>query len=324
MTRRPLAATREHAPALRPLYFPPLERDLSRLVLGTTVYRQAPDDVSTELLDAWIELGGNVLDTAREYGMSESVLGRWMDARGCRGDVVVLTKCAHPEDGRARVTRADIVGDLMESLEALRTSCVDLLVLHRDDPREPVGRVLEVMNEQLEAGRIRAFGASNWTTQRLDEARDYASAHGLEPFACSSSNLSLAMQNEPMWPGALSVSDVASRRWHERTGLPLFAWSAQAGGFFARGETEPLDPDAARVYGSEPNRERLRRAQSLARSKRADPNGVALAWVLAQPFPVYAIVGPQSVAELRSTVAAVDVELTDEEVRWLALDANGT
>jgi aryl-alcohol dehydrogenase-like predicted oxidoreductase len=276
--------------------------------------------VSTKLLDAWLEVGGNVLDTAREYGASESIIGRWMEERGCRDDVVVVTKCAHPENGASRLAPPEIVRDLEESLDALRTSQIDILLLHRDDPREPVGRVLEVLNEQREAGRIGAFGASNWTTARLDEAATYARSHGLEPFACSSANLSLAAQNEPAWPGTSSVSDAASRAWYERTGVPLFAWSAQAAGFFARGESALADPDVARVYGSPGNAERLRRAQALGRTKGADANAVALAWVLAQPFPVYAIVGPQSVAELRSTVAAVEVSLTAEDVRWLALE----
>ncbi len=305
---------------MRYLPFAPLGRHLSRLVLGTAAYRYAPPDVPLELLDAWLAAGGNVVDTAREYGESEAVLGRWMEARGCRDEVVVVTKCAHPDDAGPRLTPATIAADLAESLETLATDRVDVLLLHRDHPHAEVGPLLEALNEHREAGRVGAFGASNWTTARLQEATDYATAHGLEPFAASSPNLSLAVQREPFWPGTVSASDPESRAWYERTQLPVFAWSSQAGGFFARALDPDADAEILRVYGSAANDERRRRASELARARGARANDVALAWVLHQPFPVHAVVGPQRPEELRSCLAALAVELTPEDVRWLALD----
>ena len=305
--------------------FAPLERDVSVLVLGTAWFGVETESLAYELLDEWVALGGNALDSAREYGASrwgesEKLLGRWLRDRGRRADLVLGTKGAHHRGGRKRVTPADIREDLDASLAALATA-IDAYMLHRDDPAQPVGPVVDLLNEYRRAGSIRAFGASNWTTARMDEANAYAASHGLEGFSFSSPNLSLATQNEPPWPDALSASDAASRAWYEKRRMPLFAWSAQAGGYFS-GHHSP-DADIARVYDGEPNRERARRAEELGGRKGVDANAIALAWVLAQPFPTWALIGPRTVEELHASVAALDVALTPEEARWLNLEEDG-
>ena len=298
--------------------FAPLGRDLSLLVLGTTLYRSATEDASTELLDAWLQLGGNVIDCGREYGESERLLGRWLRDSGRRDDVAILTKGAHPDEERRRVTPGDITADLLESLEVLGASRIEIYMLHRDDPSQPVGPLVEVLNEHRRDGLIGAFGASNWTTERLAAANAYADAHGLEPFSCSSPALSLAQQQEQPWPDTVSADDPRSLAWYERSGLSVFAWSAQAAGFFAAVDR----PDVLRVYDSESNRERLRRATELGERIGQTANAVALAWVLAQPFPTYAIIGPRTVDELLRSVAALEIQLTEEDRRWLSLEAD--
>ena len=296
--------------------FAPLDRDLSVLVLGTTVYRAAADDVPFELLDAWLELGGNVIDCGREYGESERVLGRWLHQTGCRDDVVLLTKGGHHDAERQRVVPEEITADLLESLAVLQTDAVDIYMLHRDDPSQPVEPILEVLNEHLRAGRIRCFGGSNWRPERLTEANEAARRLGVEAFSCSSPGLSLAQQREPPWLGCVSADDRESRAWYARTGMPVFAWSSQAAGFFVGAD----NADVRRVYGSDDNRERLRRAAELGRRSGRTANEVALAWVLQQPFPTYAIIGPRTVEELHASIAALEVELTEDERRWLNLE----
>jgi 1-deoxyxylulose-5-phosphate synthase len=127
----------------------------------------------------------------------------------------------------------------------------------------------------------------------------------------------LAVQSAPPWPKTVSAHDEASLAWYERTQMPLFAWSARASGFFS-GRHNP-EVDVERVYESEANREWLRRAHELGKQKGATAAEVAQAWVLARPFPVCAIIGPRNVEELRASVAAVELELTPREARWLGL-----
>jgi 1-deoxyxylulose-5-phosphate synthase len=246
-------------------------------------------------------------------------VGRWLRQRSCRDDVVLATKGGHYdlETGRSRVTPEEIGADLAESLAELGVDTIDVYWLHRDDPTQPVGPILEALNRYRDEGWIRVFGASNWSHERLEHARAYAEANGLESFACSSPQLSLAVPREEPWPGCVSIHDRRSLDWYARAQLPVFAWSSLAAGFFAG----VRDDDVTRVYASDENAERLRRAQSLAARKDCTVTQLALAWVGRQRFPTYAVIGPHSVAELRESVGALDVELTPEEARWLDLDA---
>jgi aryl-alcohol dehydrogenase-like predicted oxidoreductase len=288
----------------------PLELPLSRLALGTLGFSLSTRDRDYALLDAWLEAGGTVIDTAHVYegGDAERVLGRWLaDRPGARERIVLVTKGAHPDGDRKRVTPEDIAADLRDSIERLGGP-VDLYLLHRDDPDVEVGEIVDALDAHRRAGEIRAFGVSNWTLPRIDAANAYAAERGVAGIACNSPHLSLAVQNEAPWPDCLSATDAESRAWHERTGMPLLAWSAQANGFFA-GASAP-------VYDNAENRERRARAQELG-----DPNAVALAWVLAQPFPTIAVIGPHSLEHLHASLAALDVELSPDEVRRLNLEA---
>ena len=176
--------------------------------------------------------------------------------------------------------------------------------------------MVDALDAHRRADDMRAFGVSNWTLPRIEEANAYAAARGVAGISCNSPHLSLAVQNEPPWPGCLSAADAGSRAWHARTGMPLLAWSAQAAGFFAGAAG-----DASRVYDNAANRERRARAEQLGRRGGHTANAVALAWVLAQPFPAIAVIGPHSVEHLRSSLEALDVGLGAEDVRWLNLEA---
>ena len=259
-----------------------------------------------------------MIDTAHVYedGDAERLVGLWLSERpGVRERLVIVTKGAHPDGDRIRVTPADITSDLSDSLEQLGGP-IDLYLLHRDDPAVDVEPLIDALEAHRRAGDIRAFGVSNWTLPRIEEANAYAAARGVAGICCNSPHLSLAVQNEPPWPDCMSATDPESRAWHARTGMPLLAWSAQAGGFFAGATGEP-----SRVYQNAANRERLARAEQLGRRTGHSANAIALAWVLAQPFPVVAAIGTHSVERLGSSLDALDVVLSAEEALWLNLEA---
>jgi aryl-alcohol dehydrogenase-like predicted oxidoreductase len=297
---------------------------VSRLIKGSDYFRHDNYEQVCTNLDAYFAIGGNTIDTAHIYcgGQSEEVLGRYMEERGNREQVVVLTKGAHHDKNGPRVNKAAIDSELMTSLERLRTDRVELYALHRDDENVPVGAIVEALNEHIEAGRIGAIGGSNWTWQRLQEVNEYAAAHGLVGFTFSSPNLSLAKANEPFWAGCVSA-DAETCAWHERTQLPLLSWSSQARGFFTGRFTPEVrdNADLVRVFYSDGNWERYRRAEKLAAEKGVTTIQIALAYVLNQPFPACALIGAQSRAELISCEEGAQLRLTREEIEWLDLTA---
>ncbi len=171
-----------------------LEKKVSKLVFGTAtpkLFAAAREDASKEtleeayqLLDEVYEAGINTFDCAAHYG--EEVLGNWMESRGNREKCVVITKCAHPNKWRDRVTSYDILSDLHDSLKKLKTDKIDIYMLHRDNHKVPVSEIVDTMNQLYEEGKITVFGGSNWTHQRIQEANLYAREHGQKEFTVSS------------------------------------------------------------------------------------------------------------------------------------------
>src|SRR6185436_850343 len=276
-----------------------VNKPVARVVQGATMIGSDLDaEQSFALLDQVYELGCNTIDTAHVYsgGNSERVIGQWMEARGLREKIVIITKgAAHSED-RRRMTSFDVASDLHDSLARLRTDYIDLYLLHRDDPDTRVEPIIDTLNEHQQAGRIHAFGVSNWSHQRIDSANAYAETNGLKPFVASSPQYSLAESFDEPWPLCLTISGsagVVAREWYQRTKMPLLAWSPLASGFFSGrfrrdnldlfGERE-WDEVAVRTYAKEANFQRLDRAAVLASEKGLTTAQVALAYVTNQPM----------------------------------------
>ena len=287
---------------------------------------------SFALLDAIYGMGGNTYDTAHVYGGGdvERTFGRWVRERGLRDEIVVIGKGAHHNQDRQRVTPFDITADIYDSLARFQFDYMDLYLLHRDDPSQPVGPIVEVLNEHKQAGRIHAFGGSNWSAERVQAANAYAEAHGLEGFAASSPNFSLAVQVEEPWPNCVSIGGPlgqGDRAWYEETQLPLFTWSSLAGGFFSgrfsrenSGNPEDyFDKLVIRCYAVEENFQRLDRVQAIAEAKGMTIPQVAMAYVMNAPMNIFALIGTRTPDEFADNVAASEVTLSPEEMAWLEL-----
>jgi aryl-alcohol dehydrogenase-like predicted oxidoreductase len=311
-----------------------VNKPVARVVQGATMIGSDLDaEQSFALLDQVYELGCNTIDTAHVYsgGNSERVIGQWMEARGLREKIVIITKgAAHSED-RRRMTPFDIACDLHDSLARLRTDHIDLYLLHRDDPNRPVEPIIAALNEHRQAGRIHAFGVSNWSHERIAAANAYAEKNGLEPFVASSPQYSLAESFDEPWPLCLSISGragAAAREWYQKTQMPVLAWSTLASGFFSgrfRRDNLQLfgkrewDEVAVRSYAREANFQRLDRAAALASEKGLTAAQVALAYVMNQPMNLFVLVGPHSAEKFKANIKASEIELTEQELDWLDL-----
>ena len=245
---------------------------ISRIVRGAVL---PGDDVESKaVLDTFYDAGGNCFDTAFIYhdGYSERFLGCWVERRNIRDDVVVIGKGAHTPN----CDPVSMRNELSVSLERLRTDYVDLYMLHSDNLAVPVGEFVEALNEEVLGGRVRAFGASNWSMARLDAAVTYAQTHGLIPFSVLSNHFSLATMSDPPWEGCLDCADAAFVEWLTVHQLPNFAWSSQARGLFVE---ERVAPDAG-SWAIKENLDRRSRAATLGLKQGVPATAIALAYVV--------------------------------------------
>ncbi len=296
-----------------------LHKDVSRLVMG--VDNQSSIAQATVMFDDYFRRGGNTFDTAFIYGggTCEKVLGQWVNNRGLREQVVILGKGAHTPF----CTPNDLTAQLLQSLERLQTDHLDIYMMHRDNPDVPVGEFMDVLNEHVKAGRIKIFGGSNWSIERLQRAQSYANRKGLQGFSAVSNNFSLARMVKPVWDGCIALSDEAGRKWLKKTQMPLLPWSSQARGFFTeRATLDTKDHSLKNSWYSEDNWQRRERAVQLAEELGVQPIQVALAYVLCQPFPTFPLIGPRTLEETRSSLGALAIELTPKQVKWLNLETD--
>jgi predicted dehydrogenase/aryl-alcohol dehydrogenase-like predicted oxidoreductase len=305
-------------PPLPRAALPGLAKPVSRLVLGCDNQTWMPH--AAAMWDDWFDRGGNAFDTAYQYldGLPEKLLGQWMASRGVRKDAVVICKGAHTPF----CTPEWLSAQLLESLERLQTDQADIYIMHRDNPEVPVGEFVDVLDGHFRAGRFRVSGASNWSIERFEEATAYARREGRHGFGLLNSNFSLARMVEPPWPGCIGASDPVSRQWLKDRRVPFFAWSSQARGFFTdrAGPDKRTDPELVRCWYSEDNFERRARAVKLAIELGVQPINIALAYVLCQPFPTWALVGPREISETVSTLGGASLKLTPQQLAWLNLE----
>jgi len=304
------------------------------ICLGTGDFgAQLSQETAFRLLDIYTEQGGNFLDTAKVYAdwipgnersSSEKIIGRWMKARNNRARLLVATKGAHPDLASMhlpRLSAAEIESDLHASLEHLQTDVIDLYWLHRDDPKRPVEDILDTLERARQAGKIRAYGCSNWRVERVQAANTYAAAHGLPGFVATQVLWNLAVVD----PAAIGdptivVMDRSLWEYQRQSGLAAIPFSATANGLFnklAGSAQRDLNSLHTKMYAAPENLHRFERAQQLAQEKGLSITQVVLGYLLAQPFPTYPIIGPKNTAHCLDSLAAATVRLSAEEVHFL-------
>ena len=290
-------------------------------VLGWTL----PEPEAFAVLDALLEAGLDTLDTADVYsrwapghagGESEAVIGRWMAARGNRGRVIVATKVGM-DMGEGRVgLRPDYIARAAEdSLRRLRTDCIDLYQSHKDDPDVPQAETLGAFARLIEAGKIRAIGASNFSAERLDEALDLAEREGLPRYESVQPEYSLSVRSE--FEGGLEA--VCRAR-----GIGVITFFSLAAGFLTGKYRSEADfgksPRGARSiprYMDARGMGILSALDDIAAARRSEPAAVALAWIMAKPAVTAPIASATTLDQVRTLVAATRLDLSAEDVRRL-------
>jgi len=313
--------------------------ETSCLCLGTALFGSTlSEKESFALMDAFVDMGGNFLDTAHGYAdwvkgfedrcVSEQTIGKWMRERGNRESLIVGTKggWVHYKTQELLSSGDELIAQIDRSRLELGVDCIDIYWLHRDDPNYPVSHFIDLLNEQIELGRVRSIACSNWTPPRIREANAYAAAHDLYGFAANQMWWSLATPDLGAYGDPTTVGmDAEGIRFHRETGMTAVPYSSQAKGFFNKFEQRGLDgmdEFCRKIYGSRENIARFARIKEVAAQVTASIAQVALAWLLAQPFPTIPIIGCRTAEQLFDTAKAAQVELTEAMVRHLETGAS--
>ena len=310
-----------------------LEKSISKLIMGND--NQTDYDEAAKLWDHWVEVGGNAFDNAHIYGggSMETLLGKWHKSRNNLNDLVIIAKGAHTPNCNPQ----SITMQLSESLDRLKCESADIYIMHRDNIEIPVSEFIDVLNEEKQKGRIKIFGASNWTLQRFQEANEWAKKNNKFGFSILNNNLALCKMIKPLWSGCISSNDINFLEYLQNTNIAHLSWSSQGRGYFLPDEiTKKIEDQITKdetwrqpgehssgplsCFDSNDNRERKKRANLLANNRNTSAQNIAGAWPINLKFPSFALIGPRKIDEINSSLNNLKIKLTDQEISWLNLE----
>ncbi len=313
---------------------PQTDLKVSTICLGTgEVGSSLNQEKSFQLLDAMLEYGGNFLDTAHDYGnwvkglelsACEKTIGKWMKARGSRHKFVLATKGGDEFlEGPyvPRVNPKDVLTDLDESLQYLQTDVIDLYYLHRDDPAQPVGELLEFLNDQIKAGKIRYFACSNWKTPRMEAAKKYAADHSIKGFVADESFWNAGVRAKPPFGvSRLGWMNLGRFLFHLTSDMAMIPYQSQAFGlyqFIQNGTLDQMNPNFRSFYKIPESQQRYERMAKIMNEMNLSITQVSLGYLLSQPFMTIPIVGCQNPEQVNNSFSAGDVKLSLEQIRYI-------
>ncbi len=310
--------------ALRPLGRSDLQ--VSPLAFGGNVFGWTVDEaLSFRLLDAWLDAGFNFIDTADVYsrwvpghsgGESETLIGKWLKQSGKRNRVVLATKLGKPMgEGLVGLAPAYIGQAVDASLRRLQTDHIDLYQSHDEDPATPIADSLAAFGALIQAGKVRAIGASNYSAAALGEALDVAEREGLPRYESLQPLYNLYDR---------AVFEKELQPLCEQRGVGVINFYALAAGFLTGKYRSAADAgkskrgaNTTQKYLNARGLRILDALDEVAAPLNATPGQVALAWQMAQPAITAPIASASSVQQLNELVAAAHLRLSPEAMALL-------
>jgi aryl-alcohol dehydrogenase-like predicted oxidoreductase len=301
---------------------------VSRLCLGCMTYGSPKwrpwvldEEASLPFFKAAIEAGINFFDTADVYslGESERVTGKALKEYAKRHEVVIATKVFSPMGADANnrgLSRKHIFDSIDRSLHRLGVDYIDLYQIHRFDPDTPIEETLEALNDVVRAGKARYIGASSMYAWQFMKMLSVSRANNWTPFVSMQPQYNLVYREEEREMLPLCADQ----------GVGVIPWSPLARGFLAGGRAKPgegeterarTDEFAPRLYYREPDYAVTDALETIAKARGAPNMQVALAWVLRNPAITAPIIGTSKSHHLADAVAALSLQLTDDEVKAL-------
>ncbi|MFH8802694.1 aldo/keto reductase [Streptomyces sp. NPDC017936] len=293
------------------------------LALGGNVFGWTADEAASfAVLDAYTAAGGNFVDTADSYsawiegnsgGESETLIGKWVKARGNRDDIVIATKVSQHPDYQG-LTAATIKAAADASLRRLDTDRIDLYYTHFDKPEVPVEEIVGALDELVRAGKVRHIAASNISPERLRASLEFSDREGLARYVVLQPHYNLVSRDT--YEGGLQDLVASS-------GLAAVPYYALASGFLTGKYRPGTTVDSARSQGAakhletERGRKVLAALDDIARAHDSEIATVALAWLAGRPTVAAPIASARTVEQLPALLAVAELELTEDETRRL-------
>ncbi len=286
------------------------------------------EEESYFILDAFLERGGNLLDTALVYSdwepgekcRSEKLIGRWLKERKNRDKVIISTKGAHPPIGHMdipRLSREEILSDMDKSLMNLGCDYVDIYWLHRDAEHLPVDEIMDTLGELVKAGKTRYIGMSNWTHKRIEEANCYAERNSIPKIFSSQIQYSVADSIKENNDPTLVLMNDSEYNYFKEKKMPVFAYSAQAKGLFSKIDAlgkDGVTGKAAIRYLSKRNLKRFEVIKDLSLKYSVTVAEIVISALCSNPdFQVIPIVGCKNLSHLENTLSGTKIKLTSKE-----------
>ncbi|HJN49451.1 MAG: aldo/keto reductase [Pseudomonadales bacterium] len=297
------------------------ELDVSVLCHGTDHFGTRVDEATSfEILDRYVAAGGNFLDTSNFYaawfegghgGESEALLGKWMKERGNRDQLIIATKVGVPYQDVPMGASAEIIATEAEkSLKRMGIDTIDLYYTHLDDRNTPFEEQLGAMDKLVKAGKVRCLGASNVKAWRLEEGRSTSLANGFASHACVEQRYTyLRPKVGARFGGQISANRDLLEYCKVRN-VTLLAYSPLLHGAYTRDDR--AFPEQYQHADSDARMEALR---AVAEEVGATPGQVVLAWLIHQNIPP--IIGASRVEQVEENLGAVEVELTEDQMKTL-------
>lgn len=297
----------------------------------------ASPDESIKMLDRFVEIGGNFIDTADVYNTSEDLIGQWLTKRSegnpkFRDSLIIATKARNPTGlgpNDVGSSRKHLISAVESSLKRLQTSYIDLYQLHKWDPHTPLEETMSTLNDLVRSGKVRYIGCSNFTARQIQKSLDICKAKNYEPFVCLQPQYSL-MCRSTEW-------ELLDQCIEE--GIGCIPWSPLAGGWlsgaFKRGMKEP--PKESRVAWAESigwkatdwstqSEERtwsiIDELHKIASETKASVAQIALRWIMQQPGVTCPIIGAKTLKHLEDNLGAISIHLNEDQMTRLTKVSN--
>ncbi len=299
--------------------------------LGTAdIGLKANDPAPEKVFDTYLDLGGNLIDTAHVYSnwvpgeraRSERIIGDWLKSSGKRNQVVLMTKGGHPEIvegapewGKARPYHDAMVSDLNHSLKQLQTDYVDVYFYHRDNRNQSIEEEIETMEGFVKEGKIRYYACSNFDVDRMQAAYDYCKEKGYRGFVGDQCLMNLAMKymNEPADPTLRCIRG-DNFDYHvahpELVAMPFFGNCA---GYFHKYLSKGADAVKDMYYDTEKNRKVAENLKKLTEKYECSLTQAVMGFFRFQPFTCVPLYGTSSPEHIVDACKMLDVPFTADD-----------